>query len=175
MQPTILETEQSEDNNLLRTLLLKYFSYWPLFLALLILCGLGSLLYLKFKVPVYDVKATIIIKDEQKGVDDSQILQSLNAFSSKEIVENEIEVIKSQTLAQEVVKNLYLYAPISEKGELTSHSAYITSPIRIVAKYPDSLKSVEKVYFTYNAGKQQVNINDTIYPLNQWMNSPYGL
>src|SRR3954452_24199348 len=129
MQPTtLLETEQQQDN-LLRALLLKYSSYWPLFLTLLILCGAGAFLYIKFAVPVYAVKATIIIKDEQKGVDDSQILQSLNAFSSKEIVENEIEVIKSQTLAQEVVKNLSLYAPISEKGRLTGHSAYITSPI----------------------------------------------
>src|SRR3954463_7144258 len=119
MQPTILETEESRDNNLLRSLLLKYFSYWPLFMALLILCGLGALLYLKFKVPVYDIKATIIIKDEQKGLDDSRIIQSLNAFNSKEIVENEIEVIKSQTLAQEVVNNLTLYAPIREKGKFT--------------------------------------------------------
>jgi tyrosine-protein kinase Etk/Wzc len=175
MQPTtILETEQPQDN-LLRTLLLKYLSYWPLFLALLIICGAGAWLYLKFKVPVYDVKATIIIKDEQKGIDDAQILQSLNVFSSKEIVENEIEIIKSQTLAQEVVRNLSLYAPISEKRGLAGHSAYITSPIRIVAKSPDSLRFVEKVYFTYNAAKQQVNIHDTIYSLNQWMNSPYGL
>src|SRR4051794_12087817 len=166
MQPTILDTEQSQDNNLLRSLLLKYFSYWPLFLALIILCGSGAILYLKFKVPVYDVKATIIIKDEQKGIDDARILQSLNAFSSKEIVENEIEIIKSQTLAREVVKSLYLYAPISEKGGFTDHSAYITSPIRIEAKYPDSLEAVEKVYFTYNAGKQQVIIHDTAYPLN---------
>src|SRR3954463_6039116 len=151
MQPTtILENEQPQDN-LLRALLLKYLSYWPLFLALLITCGAGAWLYLKYKVPVYDVKATIIIKDEQKGTNDSQILQSLNVFSSKEIVENEIEIIKSQTLAQEVVKNLSLYAPITEKGGLTGHSAYIASPISIVAKYPDSLKSVEKVYFTYNA------------------------
>src|SRR3954469_18103341 len=133
MQTSLLETEQPQDN-LLRNLLLKYLSYWPLFLALLIICGAGSLLYLKFKVPVYAVKATIIIKDEQKGIDDAKILQSLNAFSSKEIVENEIEVIKSQTLAQEVVRKLYLYAPVSEKRGLTGHSAYITSPVRIVTK-----------------------------------------
>jgi len=176
MQPsTILETEESRDNNLLRSLLLKYFSYWPLFLAFLFICGLGALLYLKFKVPVYDVKATIIIKDEQKGLDDSRIIQSLNAFNSKEIVENEIEVIKSQTLAQEVVKNLSLYAPVHEKGKFTDRSAYSISPIRIVAKNPDSLEAVEKVYFTYKTGKQQVIINDTAYTLNQWINTPYGI
>ena len=175
MQPTtILETEQPQDN-FFRSLLLKYFSYWPLFLVLMILAGAGAFLYLKFKVPVYDVKATIIIKDEQKGLDDSRIIQSLNAFSSKEIVENEIEVIKSQTLAQEVVKNLYLYAPVNEKGGFTDRSAYITSPVRIIAKNPDSVQATNKIYFNYNAEKHQVVLNRSAYRLNEWVNTPYGV
>ncbi|TKK70324.1 polysaccharide biosynthesis tyrosine autokinase [Ilyomonas limi] len=174
MQPNILESEQPQDN-LLRPLLLKYLSYWPLFLVLLILCGAGALLYLQFKVPVYELKATIIIKDEQKGMDDSKMIESLDVFSSKKLVENEIEVIKSQTLAQEVVRKLHLYAPVSEKGRFTDRSAYIASPVQIVAKYPDSIEAVNKVNFTYNAGKQQVVINHTAYPLLQWVNSPYGV
>jgi len=134
----------------------------------------GALVYLKFKVPVYSVQATIIIKDEHKGLDNAQIIQSLNAFSSKEIVENEIEVIKSKTLAQEVARNLYLYAPVYEERSTADRSAYTTSPIHIVVRNPDSLQGVGHVPFNYNSGKQLVIINNKAYPLNKWTKSEYG-
>ncbi len=173
MQTDISKTSKPQEN-LLRSLLFKYLAYWPLFLVLLILGGVGAFIYLKLKVPVYELKATLIIKDEQKGADDSKMIQSLDVFNSKKIVENEIEVIKSKTLAQEVVRNLHLYASVNDEGSFTDHSAYNTSPVQIIAKNPDSIQLVNKLYFTIT-NKQQVVINHTAYPINQWNNTPYGI
>ena len=73
MQPNNNWKPRQQNENLLRTLLLKYLANWPLFLVLLVLCASGAFLYLRYTVPVYELKATIIIKDEQKGQNDSKI------------------------------------------------------------------------------------------------------
>lgn len=175
MRPTVKKDSEQSVEDILRGLVMKYVSYWPLFLVLLILSRPVAWLYLRYKVPVYESKATILIKDEKKGFDDSKMLEALDMFGSKKIVENEIEILKSQTLAQQVVKNLHLYAPITEEGRFANHSAYSFSPVQIMAMYPDSLQTISKVYFSYNKQKQQVVFNHTAYPLGQWFNSPYGV
>ena len=174
MQPDITETNQPQEN-LLKCLLFKYIGYWPLFLMLLLICGTAAFLYLKYTAPVYGLNATLIIKDEQKGTDGAKMVESLDLFGSKKLVENEIEVIKSQTLAQNVVKNLGLYAPITQEEKFIKRSAYTSSPIQIIAKSPDSLTAVKKVYFNWLKNKEQVVFNNKAYPINQWINTSYGI
>ncbi len=53
----------------------------------------------------YEASASILIKDEKKGVDDSKVVEQFNIFGSKKIVENEIEMIRSRTLLEMLLKN----------------------------------------------------------------------
>src|SRR6516225_1850651 len=118
-----ISMKHEQDENLFRYLSFKYLSYWPLFAVLLTLCIAGAAIYLEYAIPVYEIKATIIIKDDQKGLDDSKIMESLDLFSSHNLVQNEVKVLQSQTLAQDVVRNLHLYAPIFEEKKFLDHSA----------------------------------------------------
>src|ERR1700710_1585917 len=104
----IRATDENEEN-LLRQLMFRYLPYWPLFLVLFFFGICAAYFYLKTVIPVYEISASILIKDEKKGSDDSKLMESLNLISSKKIVENEIEVIHSRTILSEVVKNLNLY------------------------------------------------------------------
>jgi uncharacterized protein involved in exopolysaccharide biosynthesis len=157
--------EQQEDN-LFNDILYKYLPYWPLFLVLMLICGSSAWLYLRYKVPVYEATATVLIKDEKKGMNDSKLLQSLDLFAGKKIVENEIEVMHSRTLAKEVVKDLHLYAPVYSVGKFSDRSAYISSPVTIEVASPDSLKPVKRVDFRFS--NNQVWIGNKAYALNQW-------
>src|SRR6476469_8507222 len=114
----------------LNQLWVRYMAYWPLFLLLFSAALAGAYIYLRYTVPLYESTARILIKDEKKGSEDTKALESLNLLNTKKIIENEIEVIQSRTLVDEVVKNLFLYAPISEEGRIKSLSAYLTSPIK---------------------------------------------
>lgn len=164
------------EDNAVRQLWFKYFPYWPLFVAFLLLGGIGAWYYLRHQTPIYQSVATILIKDEKKGEDDSQIMSSLNLLSSKKIIENEVEVLKSKALMLQVVKKLHLYAPIYEKGKVIDASAYSTSPIGIQAFNPDSLvETSEKVFFKYDAPTQKVILKDKQYSLNEWVTTPYGV
>ena len=105
--------EQPEEN-LMQQLISKYLPYWPVFLLTILIAGGIAYTYIHFATPIYQANATIIIKDEKKGNEDSKLMESLDQISSKKTVENEIEVIQSRKLMLDVVKNLGLYAPIFE-------------------------------------------------------------
>src|SRR5690348_14506449 len=84
------------EENVVRQLWFKYSPYWPLFLLFLFLAGAGAWYYLRHQPSIYESTASILIKDEKKGEDDSKIMESLNVLSTKKIIENEIEVLKSK-------------------------------------------------------------------------------
>jgi capsular exopolysaccharide synthesis family protein len=154
----------------------KYSPYWPLFLLCLALTIAGCWFYLRYQIPVYESTATILIKDEKKGEDDSRIIESLNLLSTKKIIENEIEVLKSKQLMTEVVKKLSLYAPVFEQGKIKDLSAYASSPVSIQSFDPDSLiETNNKVFFIYDYSTKKVIIGKNQYPLNEWVNTQYGV
>lgn len=150
----------------------KYLPYWPLFILLAFTFLIGSLLYLRIKKPVYEITATILLNDEKKGADEAQLTASLNVPESKKIVENEIEVLKGRKLMDEVVKQLHLYAPITEKTRLKQSSAYISSPVRISISEPDNIKEVINVPISVKGSF--VSVKGKSYPLNQPVATPYG-
>lgn len=164
----------TEDSNVFQDILNKYLPYWPLFAVLLVASIALAWVYLRYTIPVYESTATILIKDEKKGLDQSEIVEAMNLFGSKKIVENEIEVIHSRSLAREVVKRLGLYAPITEEGRLVDRAGYAISPVKIELQAPDSLTEVGKVYFTYNDKNKSVTFRETSYPLSTWVETPYG-
>lgn len=173
----IIKEHKSEkkEQNLLGQLWFKYFPYWPLFFVFICLSMASAWGYLQFATPLFESSATLLIKDEKKGEDDSKVIESLNQLSTKKIIENESEVIKSRGLMYEVVNKLFLYAPVFEDQKLKPVSAYSTSPIKIEARYPDSLiGGYEKIPLKYDQLKQQVTVNNQVYPANQWVKTNFG-
>ncbi|MGZ8549556.1 MAG: GumC family protein, partial [Chitinophagaceae bacterium] len=168
------ETTQNSEQNILSQVWSRYFPYWPLFVALVVVCGAAAWIYLKMKAPLYEATASILIKDEKKGSDDSKMIESLNLISTKKIVENEIEVLKSRSLMGEVVENLGLYAPVFKDGKWIDHSAYSLTPVKIDVKDPEHLQEAKKLYFNWHAKDSLVVINGHRYPAGQWVATPYG-
>lgn len=168
------KVEESEES-LIQLLTSKYLPYWPLFLlAIFVAVGIGYV-YLRYTIPIYEADATIIIKDQKKGNEDSKLMESLDLISSNKIVENEIEIIQSRTLMLKVVKALFLYAPVFEQGQIHSVSAYFKSPIIIEAPNPDSIQEFDQINFSYDKNKQTVLLDHNHkYAINQIVNTPYG-
>ncbi len=172
MKKIIKKTDGS--GNLIEDISHKYIPYWPLLVLLAIPCIMLAWVYLKFKQPVYEIAATIQVKDGKKGVNDDQITESINMLSAKSIVENEVEVIKSKTFVDEVVKDLHLYAPTYQKGRFVEKSAYETSPVVVQAEDPENLKEAKKVPYKYDFNKKVVTLGSKQYPINQYVSTEYG-
>jgi tyrosine-protein kinase Etk/Wzc len=168
-------SSNSEDN-LFSFLLNKYLPFWPLFAGLLVLALLGAWGYLRYMaVPVYEATATIIVKDTKKGVEESRMTRSMDAFMANNIVENEIKIMQSRASVLHVVKALGLYAPLYEEQQYKSVPAYTSSPVKIRLQAPEKITLVEKVYFAYDPAHQQVKIGNQRYPVGQWVETPYGV
>src|SRR5438067_7438877 len=91
-----------EEENLFQELADKYLPYWPLFLLLVLMSLVAAFVYLRYATPVYESNATILIKEDKKGLDD-KAFDALNLFGNKKNVENEIRVLRSRSLARQVV------------------------------------------------------------------------
>jgi tyrosine-protein kinase Etk/Wzc len=169
----------AKEEGIFSILMYRFLPFWPLFLTFTIISLLVAWAYLKYyATPTYEITASLIIKDEKKGVDDSKLMESMNIFNTKKIVENEIEVIKSKVLIKKVVNDLQLYAPIYEDKYIKSVSAYTTSPIIVEVKSPQSISinsdHWSKIYFSFDPYSSEVRINKTVYPLNTWVRTAYG-
>jgi len=172
-----LKMNDNEDEILIAKMLSKYYPYWPVFFMFIILSTVASYLYIKFSAPKYEATASIIIKDEKKGNEESKLLESLNMMNSKKIIENEIEVLQSTPIIEMVVKKMHLYAPIFIKGELVDYSAYSKSPLIVECDNSYSNKIVsEKISFNYNKETNEVWIgNKHVGRPGQWIRTKYGM
>ncbi|RYY86658.1 MAG: capsular biosynthesis protein [Chitinophagaceae bacterium] len=171
----MLNRPKQKNTSLAEELSFRYLPYWPLFVALALLCGLAALAYLRYATPLYEANATLLIKDEKKGSEELSVSESLNLLSSKKIVENEVVVLQSRNLIDEVVRGLHLYAPLYEQGRIADRSAYTTSPVMVSTPEPDKLTDSEAIAFEFDHKSQKVLLAGKSYPLHQPVVTPYGV
>jgi capsular exopolysaccharide synthesis family protein len=176
MNRTATEVEYEEiEETTLGDIFYKYLPYWPFYLLLVIIGLTGAWIYLRYKQPVYQTTATLLIKDDKNSTPASELQDAFDMFGAKKNVENEIEVLQSKTLMQEVVTNLHLYAPVYIAGRVIHQSGYVRSPVIVEAKQPDSLERLNEIHFKINSKKNVVLIHDTAYQISQWQATPYGM
>ncbi|MGC4034390.1 MAG: polysaccharide biosynthesis tyrosine autokinase [Chitinophagaceae bacterium] len=168
------KTKKGDDDNLLGTILFRYTPYWPLlaiFTVVMVALAWGYINF--FTVPGYKITASILVKDEKKGVEDSKTIEDLNTVGAKKIAENEVQVIGSRQLIKQVVLDLKLYASVFEQDYFKVNSAYASSPVIIEAKDPEKISYQNKIYFQF--ADNQVVIGNKRYSLDQWSETPFGM
>lgn len=166
---------EEKEENMVHQFVSKYLPYWPLFL-LAIALGFGvAYVKLRYTTPIYEATATLIIKDDKKGNEESKLVESLDQISAKKIVENEVEILQSRKLMESVSKALGLYAQIYEKGDVHDVLAYTLSPISVLSPSPDSLLPSGIILIDYDATNKQVILNKKYkYPLDSTVETPFG-
>ena len=135
--------EQDEEKINYQELLFRYIIHWPWFVASVLVCLIGAWVYLHFQTPVYQVSASIMIKDDKKG-GGSTDLENLGiggVITSTQSIDNEIEVLRSKTILKEVVNNLELYITYYDEDEFPKKELYQTSPVivNLTAQEADKL------------------------------------
>ena len=125
--------ELDEEKVNYQELLFKYIIHWPWFVASVLACLISAWVYLHFQTPVYQVSASIMIKDDKKNSGGNNTdLESLGlggVITSTQSIDNEIEVIRSKTILKEVVNDLELYITYYDEDEFPKKELYKTSPV----------------------------------------------
>ena len=161
------EAQESKEEKIdVKELLFKYLIHWPWFVGAVIACLIAAWVYLYMSTPVYNISATVLIKDDKKGGSAGMLsgLESLGLdgmISSSQNIDNEIEVLHSKTIAKEVVENLGLYISYMDEDEFPSRNMYKTSPVQ-VSLTPQEADLLEKPMIVEMAlqpqGSMDVNV-----------------
>lgn len=126
---------QEKDINI-RELIKPYLDRWLWFVVGAFLALLGGYLFIKLSTPIYRTETTILVKDAKNnklpegasGLFDLSGIGGMNVNS----IENEIEILKSKKLIEQVVKDLGLTAEIYQEAAFTKKELYKdTSPVII--------------------------------------------
>ena len=157
---------QPEEEVNIQEILFRYLIHWPWFVASVLICVACAFVYLKIATPIYNVSATVLIKDESKGggatmASEMEKMGLGGMMTSASNVDNEIEVLKSKSLALEVVEQLNLYVSYWNEDNWTKKEMYRTSPVLVslTPQEASQLSANMKVHMNLLvAGKMDVEI-----------------
>lgn len=120
----------------IKELLFKCLIHWPWFVGTVVACLIAAYVYLYVATPVYNISATVLIKDDKKGGASNNVggldeLDLSGLITSSQSIDNEIEVLRSKTLVKEVVNYLNLYVTYKDEDLIPSKELYKTSPVQV--------------------------------------------
>ena len=128
-----IKQEVSERLNL-RDELDKYLRYWKWFLISVVFTLVCAFVYLRYTTPQFKVSSKILIKeDESSFASELSAFQDLGMLGGQQnSVDNEVQILKSRSLATGVVTELGLNYTFYEKGLIKESEIYgVKNPIKI--------------------------------------------
>lgn len=170
-----LEDEDQDFN--LNEYIRRCVRYWYLFPIFIFLALTAAFFYLQVTPPIYSTKTSILIKEEKSiGGTQGDILSEMSSqFGGNKTVENEMEVFKSKTLMEQVIKELTLDVSYTTKDGLRTINLYKSSPFIVKAEVittfgyqePMVIHLVDSTHFRFND-------EDQLFTYNQRFNNAWG-
>lgn len=116
---------------------------WKWFVLSLIICiGLATA-YLRYKTPIYQTTAQLLIKAPEKSSASNNIRNTLSTgiVNNNEGILNEIQILRSQRLSEQTVKDLKLYVKYIRHGRINDVMMYKNNYLNVDLD-PASLKNL---------------------------------
>ena len=175
-----LNREQPEDQDTkfdLHSYIRGYVRYWFLFPLCLAISFIAAFFYLQIKEPIFLSKAKLLIKDEKKGLSSgNDFIEDMAQFGGNKLVENEIEILKSQSLMEQTIRGLQLDVSFVAYEGLRTVDLYKNSPIIVIPEVisefaftqPLTIHVIDNSYFS-------INDEEAKYKYGQKFRNPWGL
>lgn len=128
----LLSVEENQEGDI-KNVLQKYARNWKWFLLSVSISLILGFVYLRYQTPVYEVSATILIKDDSKGAVRSELsaFEDLGILKNGNNIDNDVEVLRSRLLMTRVVKELKLNVSYFSYGRPIEHERYSNTPVII--------------------------------------------
>ncbi|MBP5772036.1 MAG: polysaccharide biosynthesis tyrosine autokinase [Bacteroidaceae bacterium] len=120
---------------------------WQWYLLSLVICLGCAFLYLRYALPIYQVSARMLVKDEDKktGSPVKQMIPNMEDFGIMNYsngFDNEVEILQSPVTVHDAVKRLKLYTEYRQEGRVKDRLIYLNQPV-LVDLDPMSLDSLD--------------------------------
>ena len=111
----------------------KYIVHWKWFVLSVIIALCFAFFKVRYIVAVYNASTTILMKDSKKGgrLSEAAAFSDLGINSGARNVDDEIEIMRSRTLLEEVVKRLDFNISIIAEGKVIKKELFSESPIKV--------------------------------------------
>ena len=125
-QPNNKMQQQIEETQSMRNELEKYLRHWKWFVLSVFSALIVAFFYLRYATPKYEVKTPSLIKqDDNMMSSELAAFQDLGMFGDgNSNIQNEIQLLKSRTLARSVAKDLNLTTRYFRQGRLKESEVY---------------------------------------------------
>jgi tyrosine-protein kinase Etk/Wzc len=104
----------------------KYLVYLPMFIICTAAAVTVAYMYIRYKVPIYSSSISMLINDNSKGggPSDDMMLEQLSLYKKKSNLANEIELLKSRSMMERVVRSLGLNVVYYSEGKVKKSEFY---------------------------------------------------
>lgn len=121
-----------EDDKIdIKEFLLKMSEYWYVFLICLAIALLIAYALNRTSVPVYEVRTSVLIQEEQSMLD-SRFANDLGMYNDQHQLSNEIGILKSYNLTERAIKQLDFEIEYYYFDGFIQHEIYKDCPFKII-------------------------------------------
>ena len=123
-------------------------SNWYWFALSLIICFLCAAFYIRRTAPIYERKASVLVKDTRKGASaEVTAFADITGGIGRRSVDNEVHIFKSRRLMEEVIKKYDLTTKYTVKGRIRTTDLYGRTPalVKFITLEPNKSGSFKYV------------------------------
>ncbi|HEX8332641.1 MAG TPA: hypothetical protein VF622_08455, partial [Segetibacter sp.] len=172
---TGIEIENTKVKLSAKELLFKYIIYLPLFIAALAISVSIAYVYIRYKVPLYNSAISLLINnDKSQGRTDA--MEEMVLFKPKANLANEIEVLKSTTLMENVVKALNTNILYHSEGNVKKSELYPNNlfSVEILAQRDSVTPYKLTLQFDEKRNFKTATTGDKVFRPGQVISTKYG-
>jgi capsular exopolysaccharide synthesis family protein len=111
-----------------KAIFFKLFNYWYVFILTMIMAFLIAYFFNKYSRPMFDVKTTILVKDQNDKKIDPQDMIGFGFGNMNQNVQNEIGILSSYNMVYSTILNTGFEVSYFSKGRFATSELYTRSP-----------------------------------------------
>ena len=178
----LLEEKKEEEQNM-QEILFKYIIRWPWFLTSVCICVICAWFYLHYATPIYNISASIIVKDDKRGGNigsDFSVFGDMGLINTSKNIDNEIEILRSKSLIKDVINELGLYIKCLLEDGFHTTDLYGESPIQVDFSSEEAERLEDPITLTLHLSTKgeldvKAELNDTLVYNKKFDKLPAGL
>jgi tyrosine-protein kinase Etk/Wzc len=156
---------------------------YKLFIICILSCILIAYLFNYFKIPIYKISSSVLIKEDSHRAETRDVNDYLNSslFGGNKNFQNELWILKSSPVIEQTIKNLDLQVSYFNRKKLQLQDGYENAPFKVLlsTNHVQPINIFFKVviqdaeYFTIkakskNAYFQKIDENEIEYGKDDW-------
>lgn len=172
--------EQQEEVSIIE-IFFHYLRYWKFFILSVFVCIALAFIYLLYATPEYSVTSKVLINDDKKGqtvdMSSASAFNDIGIVAPKSNLDNEVEILRSKTLMENVVDSLKLNISYFKPEKIKKREIYKGTPVilsitNIMAAGTFTVNSESENVLSIRSDKE--NFNQKV-EMGKELNSPWGI